>query len=293
MRVSYESRALVKLERAGRVFRSLEHEIDQWNESYQLLAPARSPHDGPQRLEIFRPRELAKIPVAPWEATFHDGVHNLRVALDTLCFEICHLEDHAPENPRLVHFPITAHPNEWPRAVNHLSSIPDPLLERLHQCQGWARARDDGAPDPLALISQVDNEDKHRASGVRLDVFAMLQWAIRESQPVPAELEDAAEWPLDRWMDLYITPPLPRGQAAMVPVLAWPFVMFGGLFANIADGQRWLHHETARMIGFIASGVWPDAEFTQILPGAPWSAWPRTTADQIDAPDDSKGAPSN
>lgn len=291
--VSYDSRALVKLDRAGRLFQSLEEEIDHWNEARRLLAPARSPHDGPQRLEIFRPPELAEIPVAPWESTFHDGVHNLRVALDSLCFELCRLEGREPESPRSVHFPITAHPNEWPNAVKHLSTAPAALLERMRQCQEWARVRNDGAPDPLTLISQVDNEDKHRASGVRLDVFAMSQWAIRDSQPLPADLAEASEWPLELWMELYMTPPLPRGQAAMIPVLAWPFLMFQGLFANIADGQRWLHHETARIIGFIASGVWPDADFTQVLPGAPWSSWPRTSEDSLDAADGSTSATSN
>lgn len=269
--VEYDSRALMKLERAGTLFRSLEEEIDRWNDERQLMAPMRSPREGPQRLEIFRPRELDEMPVVAWESTFHDGVHNLRVALDSLCFELCHLEGQVPQNRGKIHFPITEHPGEWPERTKHLSTIPTELLERLRLCQGWARVRDDGEPDPLTLISRVDNADKHRASGVRLDAFAMTQWAIRETEPLPRELAEASQWPTERWMELYVTPPVPRGQAGLIPVLAWPYVIFQGLFANIADGQRWLHHETARIIAFIASGQWPDAGFKRAFPGPAWA----------------------
>ncbi|WP_402378180.1 hypothetical protein [Isoptericola rhizosphaerae] len=82
-------------------------------------------------------------------------------------------------------------------------------------------------------------------------------------------------------MNLYITPPPDRGQAALIPVLAWPFLMFQNLFANIADGQRWLHHETARIISFIASGDWPDAEFERVFPGPAWSSWPQVDQDGV------------
>lgn len=279
--VEYQSRALVKIERAGRLFESLEREIDKWNADHLVFAPMRSPRDGPQRLEIFRPEVLDRMPVAAWEATFHDGVHNLRVALDALCFELCHLHDQKPESPGKIHFPISEHPNEWSTRTQHLGTIPAPLLERMRQVQGWARSRADGEPDPLTLISRVDNHDKHRASGVTLDVFALPQWAIRKTKPIPQELAEASAWPLERWMDLYVTPPVPRGQAALIPVMAWPYVRFQDLFANIADGQRWLYRQTDRIIAFIASGEWQDAGFEHAIAGPAWSAWPPVSHDGV------------
>ena len=275
--LEYTSRALIKLRHAARLFESLERQVDAWNEERQLLAPSRSPREGPQRLEIFRPSELDEMPVEAWESTFHDGVHNLRVALDTLCFELCKLEGEKPANPGSIHFPITGHPNEWPERSKHLGTIPAPLLERLREVQSWARPRDEGEPDVLTLISRVDNHDKHRASGVTLDVFPMLQWAIRESRDLPVELLQASEWPLERWMEASISRPLPRGEAGLIPVMAWPYVTFEGLFANIADGQRWLYHQTDRIIAFIASGEWHDAKFEQALPGPAWSKWPQVS----------------
>lgn len=278
--VEYTSRALIKLQQAGRVFQSLEQEVDRWNNEHQLFAPTRSPYGGLPRLEIFRPRALDDLPAAAWESAFHDGVHNLRVALDTLCFELCHLE-RAPKYPGKIHFPVTAHSNEWPERTKRLGSIPAVLLERIRQCQGWARDRDDGEPDPLTLISRVDNDDKHRATGVLLDTFAMSQWAIRESQPLPPDLAEELEWPLELWMELQMTPPPERGQAWLMPVLAWPFVVFQGQFANLADGQRWLHRETARMISFIASGEWPDAGFERAFEGPVWSPWQQSVRHDV------------
>lgn len=274
--VQYRSRAMLKLQQAARVFQSLERDVDRWNEEHQLLAPMRAPWDGPPRLEIFRPQALEELPFEAWEASFHDGVHNLRVALDTLCIEMCHLEGQRPRNVNKVHFPVTAHPNEWPGRTVYLDSMPAPLLERMRQVQGWARAREDGEPDPLTLIARADNDDKHRATGVTLDVLAMTQWAIRERQPLPPELASAPEWPLEVWMELTTEPPPERGQGQLEPIMALPIVAYQGLIANIADGQRWLHHETARIINFLASGEWSDARFEQVFPGPVWSSWPQT-----------------
>lgn len=268
--IEYTSRALIKLEQAGRVFQALEQEVDRWNNEHQLFAPTRAPFDGPPRLEVFRPRDLEELPAAAWESAFHDGVHNLRVALDTLCFELCHLE-RPPGNPGKIHFPVSAHANEWPERTKHLSSVPPELLERIRQCQGWARERDHGEPDPLTLISRADNDDKHRGTGVLLDTFAMSQWAIRESRPLPPELAGTLDWPMELWMELQIDPPPEPGHGWLMPVLAWPFVMFRGHFANLADGQRWLHSETARIISFVASGEWPGAEFPRAFDGRVWT----------------------
>lgn len=281
--VKYASRAVVKLTRAGQLFQSLEHSVDQWNEEHQVMAPARSPHDGSQRIEFFRPDVIGRIPLADWESTFHDGVHNLRVALDALCFELCHLEQPASE-PGSIHFPITGHPNEWPGRIKHLGTIPPPLLERLRQCQPWERL-DRQSPDPLKLISKIDNVDKHRATGVTFDVMPLGQWELRPSAPVPRELSDSQEWPLDPWISLTLDPPVERGWAALVPVMIVPIVFFEGLFASLPDAQRWMHNEVHRVIEFIASGHWPEAQSNRFLPGPIWSVFPEPepTSDRADS----------
>lgn len=286
----YMSRAVLKLQQAGRVFQSLEQEIERWNNEHQLLAPTRAPYDGPPRLEIYRPQALNELPVANWEATFHDGVHNLRVALDNLCFELCYLEGQVPQKPGSIHFPVTAHPNEWQGRTTHLGTIPPPLLERIRQVQAWARLREDGEPDPLTLITRVDNHDKHRATGVRLVVFAVSEHASRETHPLPPELAKTQDWPLEIWMVLETTPPPERGQGSLAPFQALPFVAFQGLVANIVDAQRWLFHETDRIIAFVASGERSDTKFEGAIPGPVWSPWP-LPVEGADLPQDIFRAP--
>lgn len=270
--IEFSSRAILKHARAGELFGSLETAVDRWNEEHQLMAPARSPYDGDQRLELFRPEELDHIPLHGWESTFHDGVHNLRVALDTFCFELCHLEQPAPD-PGRIHFPITGHPNEWPDRIKYLGTIPLAILERMMLCQPWARP-DPQTPDPLRLISRIDNVDKHRATGVNFDVIPMGQWGLRPSAPLPQELADSLDWPLTPWMQMTLTPPVERGMAEILPVAALPIVIFEGLYANLADAQRWLHSEVLRTLAFISSGEWPEAGFTRLLPEPTWSVFP-------------------
>lgn len=268
----YHSRALIKLERARELFDSLEHDVDGWNEEHQLMAPVRAPHDGNPRLDFFRPEALEEIPMPAWESRFHDGVHNLRVALDSFCYELCHLEQPARE-PGRIHFPITDHANEWAARTRFLATMPPPLLERVRQCQPWARP-DSQNPDPLRLISRLDNVDKHRAAGVALDVIPMGQWNLRPSALLPQDLRNSRDWPLDYWMTMELTPPVERGYAELLPVMAAPVVLFEGLFANLADAQRWLHSEIQRSIAFIASGEWPEAGFERFLPEPTWSVLP-------------------
>ena len=268
----YSSRALVKQMRAGELFESLEVAVDRWNNERLIMAPARSPHQGEQRLELFRPEGLTDAPMAVWESIFHDGVHNLRVALDTLCFELCHLEDVAP-HPERIHFPITQHPNEWPGRTAHLATMPAQLLDRLKECQPWNRP-DPQTPDPLTLVARIDNIDKHRANGVTFDTIPMGQWALRPTEPLPQELADSLTWPLAPWMNISISPPVERGWGALVPVLAVPVVIFEGLFANLPDAQRWLYSEVWRMISFIASGEWLEPGFDRFLPEPTWMTFP-------------------
>lgn len=270
----YASRGLVKYKRAAELFESLELEVEQWNDKHRLMAPARSSDGGDQRLELFRPPTLDEVPSDAWESTFHDGVHNLRVSLENLCYELCHLEQPAPK-PGAIHFPITDHPNEWPDRTKHLDTIPAPLLERIRQCQPWARP-DSQNPDPLRLISRIDNVDKHRASGVAMDVIPLGQWKVRSFEPVPPDLASSPDWPLTPWMAMTLDPPIEPGFAALMPVMAVPIVMFEGVFANLPDAQRWLHREVGRMIEYIASGTWPNEGFRRFLPEPTWSALPAT-----------------
>jgi hypothetical protein len=141
--VTFTSQGALKIERAGRQFRGIEQDVDAWNAEHQVYAPSRSPWDGDPRVQIFRPPEVDALPWFDWEATFHDGVHNLRAGLDNLCFELAHLDDVAPSKPRQIYFPMSKDEKGWQDRAKYLESVPRSLLDRLRECQPWAR------PDPM------------------------------------------------------------------------------------------------------------------------------------------------
>lgn len=267
----YDGRAMMKFARATELFQSLEQSVGRWNEEHKLMAPARIAHNDDRRVEFFRPSEMNKeLPWTSWDSLFHDGVHNLRVALDAFCFDLCQLEQ-VPSNPGNIYFPITAHPNEWPNKSENLHTMPASLLARVRQCQPWERP-DQQNPDPLTLISRIDNVDKHRASGVALEVMPLMQLEQRPTAPLPHELADSANWPLEPWMAMTLAEPIGQVEAVLMPVMAVPIVTFEGLAANLLDAQRWMHHEVWRVISFIASGDWLAAGFDRVLPEPTW--WP-------------------
>ena len=150
--------------------------------------------------------------------------------------------------------------------------MPSSLLARVRQCQPWDRP-DRQVPDPLKLISRIDNVDKHRATGVTFDVIPVMQYELRPTAPVPRELAESLEWPLTPWMTMTFAEPIEPGEAVLMPVMAVPIVTFEGLAANLPDAQRWLHREVWRVVSFIASGDWAEAGgFDRFLPEPTW--WP-------------------
>lgn len=270
--VSFTSQGALKIERAGRQFQGLEQAVDAWNAEHQVYAPARSPLDGDPRTQIFRPAELEHVPWLDWEATFHDGVHNLRSGLDNLCFELAHLDNVAPARPRQIYFPMTKDEKEWTGRARYLESVPRSLLGRLRECQPWARP-DSMSPDPLLLIADMDDGNKHRGQGVTFEVLPWNQEQVRPTLPLPEDLAKSMEWPLTEWMTMEVIPPHPRGAGAMLPVYALPMVMYGDLIAVLPDAQRWLHTEVVRIVRFVTSGTWPEVEASRVFPEPTWNRW--------------------
>ncbi len=277
--VSFTSQGALKIERAGRQFQCLEQAVDAWNAEHQVYAPARSPWDGDPRIQIFRPANVDNLPWLDWEATFHDGVHNLRSGLDNLCFELAHLDNVAPARPRQIYFPMTKNEKEWTGRAKNLESVPRSLLGRLRECQPWVRL-DPMSPDPLLLIADMDDGNKHRGQGVTFDVIPWNQEQVRPTLPLPDDLRRSMNWPLTEWLTMEVTPPLPRGVGEMLPVYALPIVMYQGLFAVLPDAQRWLHNEVVRIVDFITTGAWREIELSRVFPGPIWN--PMDTAPALE-----------
>lgn len=248
---------LMRIDRAADIFQGLEREIDEWNRDHQLYAPARVPWTGEPVLEIYRPENLSDVPFGLWEAAFNDGVHNLRAALDGMCWELAHLDGAVPERPKRIYFPMTDSETGWKDVPRHLSTVAASLLERMRCCQPWAR-QDPQVPDPLVVLREADNDAKHRAGGFRFGSVPALQYAVRTPLPLPEQLANEEAWPIEPWVRLTIEPSPPRGRGELSPVFVMPVVIFGGVMGLMPDSARWLHAEVRRIVQFIASGQWPE-----------------------------------
>lgn len=157
----------MKLERAHALLNDMFGRVAIWNASRAYLAPTRI---APDRLsvELLAPTGI-RPPLDEWALIIGDAFHNIRSALDAMAWEFAHLE-REPLKPRQVYFPVTADAQKWAAKAKELESIPDNLLERLRQLQPWFEPQADGVIHWLDVISEVNNDDKHRGSVTALPI---------------------------------------------------------------------------------------------------------------------------
>ncbi|WP_431711462.1 hypothetical protein [Glutamicibacter uratoxydans] len=93
-------------------------------------------------------------------------VNDVRTALDNLVHEI---GMHVGADEKVLFnnaFPVVAETDSWRKAVkDRLSQLPQPVVDRIRDVQPFARPRRGPFPKhPLALLSDLDNANKHRDS---------------------------------------------------------------------------------------------------------------------------------
>lgn len=121
-----------------------------------------------------------------------DCVHNLRSALDHLVYQLAILNGAGPDAASKTAFPIYLKPNVFKNVVNDKVApfISSTALTEIEALQPY-NATDPPELDPLWVLSQLDNFDKHRllvvvAQEVRLDSFEVSTSAgqrIKQSVP--------------------------------------------------------------------------------------------------------------
>lgn len=124
-------------------------------------------------------------PLDEWTLVFADSVHNLRVALDSLAWELSNVNDEPPSLPHLVSFPILLKESEWPKAAEILKTMP---AEQLARIRGWQPFHaDEPAGQVLSLLAKLDNHEKHRRTLVST---TSLQELRLDFTPGPGTFED-------------------------------------------------------------------------------------------------------
>lgn len=254
-RKEYDSPAYMKLLNAGRHFQSLEDEILEWTRKNRILAPTRLSTADPSSYELFRPVD-PYVPELAWSCRFGDGVHNLRSALELLAFELCHIDSATPARPNQVYFPAVETEFNWERQARYLDSVPAALLQRIRDVQPWHS--DTPQRHVLALLSRLDNMDKHRRTIGLMVLPGKLE--PPRFHPVPDAENVEALWQ-EPWMKLQTNPPLsPTALPVLWHVDPAPMIYFEDRMTFLGHLQPWLFQQTKRIFGYIATGEWPIIE---------------------------------
>jgi len=124
-------------------------------------------HNSEDRREWWMTIEFTKaLPLLRWSLAFGDTIHSYRVCLDQVMWEIATRASgpDGPPNPRAVSFPVCENERRFAEWRKRLGIELEPIVwERIELLQPYTkREQFRGIGTQLALLSRLNNEDKHR-----------------------------------------------------------------------------------------------------------------------------------
>ncbi|APE26801.1 hypothetical protein vnz_37505 (plasmid) [Streptomyces venezuelae] len=158
----------MKIARASQHLADLRARITLWATSAPYTVEPRISDD--RTTVSFFVKVAVPPPTDEWSLYLGDALHALRSALDACVWELAHLNDQVPPKPRMVAFPDCRTEADWNRARrDKLQTVPDLYAERIKQVQPFSTHPQQSNLSALAVLSYLDNQDKHRAS-IRLNL---------------------------------------------------------------------------------------------------------------------------
>lgn len=149
-----------KVARARQHAHELIAAVDAWNARNLYRCPIELDQDrvSLRVIQVAMPNN----PVADWALSFGDALHNVRVALDGLAWELAHLNGATPSDPSKVFFPIFESPERFKKAADRdYAHLHPRFVDRIRDLQPFML--DDPDQSWLSIIRRFDNDDKHRA----------------------------------------------------------------------------------------------------------------------------------
>ncbi|MFD5548699.1 hypothetical protein ACFWJQ_18425 [Streptomyces goshikiensis] len=153
----------MKIARAIQHLAELRTRINLWAASAPYTV---KPHISDDRTTVsFRVKVVVPPSTDEWSLYLGDALHALRSALDACVWELAHLSGDEPPKPRRVGFPDCRSEADWDRVRrDKLQTVPDMYAERIKQVQPFSTHAQRPETSALAVLSYLDNQDKHRAS---------------------------------------------------------------------------------------------------------------------------------
>lgn len=97
-----------------------------------------------------------------WGRTFGDVTHNLRSVLNNMVAEIATSEGVQKDQVKNIQFPIALTSKQWRSEKRRIQTLPASIQKTIEEVQPFKQMP--GAPEthPLAILSAISNQDKHR-----------------------------------------------------------------------------------------------------------------------------------
>jgi hypothetical protein len=181
----------LKLARARMHAEALGASVTEW-QSHPLSAHGEISEDR-RKYKLVLDNFAAVPPVELWGMLIGDCVHNLRSALDNLCFSAARLKCDPPTDPRGIQFPIFDKREAYDgNAVRTLKQLPDAAVNLLEHFQPFVKdSADEIQKHSLMMLQHLSNQDKHRIPQVAL--LRVHQRDHRQELTFESNIE-AQEW---------------------------------------------------------------------------------------------------
>lgn len=149
----------LKFARAAQHARNLQGSIELWNATSPIRTDKLISEDGLTADVVLRLR--SEPPIHEWALSLGDTLHNLRSALDAVVWELSHIGDAQPKNPRGIYYPICSTEESWNKAVtDKLDTVPSEAIQRIRLTQPFVYNAENSV---LTLLSALNNQDKHQS----------------------------------------------------------------------------------------------------------------------------------
>jgi len=187
----------LKLDRAEHHLRVLDADASSWLQRapYTLYGEfeswpkfGRGPNFGLYRLKF---RDVDVVP-SEWSVRVGDFLHNARTALDHLVWQLALANDATPDTSN--QFPICLTPEEFAESMkrNRLRGVHEDDAQVIKETQPYAHEDFQGyssdqlkIDQPLAILRELSNTDKHRVLNPTLAMVRNVIWS-----PLPSTVRD-------------------------------------------------------------------------------------------------------
>lgn len=97
-----------------------------------------------------------------WGRTFGDAMHNLRSVLNNMVAEIAQAEGATREQIKGVQFPVALSAKQWRSEKKRIQILPPEVQTAIEKVQPFNEMPQSPEQHPLAVLSALSNQDKHR-----------------------------------------------------------------------------------------------------------------------------------